>query len=101
MLDKLEAKEKVCEYLLSKYPGAADNWAIHEKTLDQPYGWVFFYDHKRYIQENDRRARLAGNGPILVDRTDGTIRQFGTADPLQFYLNEYERQKGYEFTKLE
>lgn len=92
MIDKAAARKKAREYLLKKAPGHAENWAIHDRTLDKPYGWIFFYDHRRYVEEKDRRSRLAGNGPILVENESGAVHQFGTAEPLDFYLSQFEQK---------
>jgi hypothetical protein len=39
---------------------------------------------------------LAGNGPILVLKEDGSIHVFGTALPVDDYLKEFEKNIGIE-----
>ena len=53
-----------------------------EHTMKRPYGWVFFYQGKE--------GRLLGNAPIIIDRVNGELRATGTAEPIGYYLKEYE-----------
>lgn len=39
------------------------------KTVEMDRGWVFFYEANRYLETCDELARLAGNGPVFVNRT--------------------------------
>jgi len=54
-----------------------------------PVGWVFFYDSKVHQETNSVSDALAGNAPILVDRSDGTLHMTGTAQPIQKYVDQY------------
>ena len=59
-------------------------------TRTKPYGWVFFWNSREFIDTKDRRKALAGNTPIIVDRIDGELRVMGTASPVEDSLAEYE-----------
>jgi hypothetical protein len=49
-----------------------------EKTQALPYGWVFFYNSKEFIADPTNFSEaLAGNVPILVERTNGELRVLG------------------------
>jgi hypothetical protein len=63
---------------------------MREYTLSKPYGWVFFYQSRQYVQTRDDAHRLCGNAPIIIDRYDGEIRITGTAHPIEHYLMMYE-----------
>ena len=63
---------------------------LKEKTVKRPYGWVFFYDSRRYRASGVSQDLVAGNAPILVDRMNVEIRVIGTAHPLETYLVQYE-----------
>jgi hypothetical protein len=65
---------------------------LDDLTIEKNYGWIFFYDSRRHIETKDDRFLLAGNGPILVRKADGSVREFGTARPLDYYIAEYERE---------
>jgi len=61
-----------------------------EHTLDKPYGWVFFYQGREYLESKDSMRMLGGNAPLIFNRVDGEIRVTGTAYPLSEYLASYE-----------
>jgi hypothetical protein len=41
------------------------------------------------LESGDLRDSLAGNGPLLVDKRSGALRQAGTAHPVEHYLAAY------------
>jgi hypothetical protein len=61
-----------------------------EKTIAKPYGWIFFYQSKEFLDDGIQSAALYGNAPIIVDRSTSELRLTGTARPLEEYLAEYE-----------
>jgi Immunity protein 35 len=63
------------------------------KKLDGPFGWVFFYNSRAYIESGNISAMLAGNSPFLIDSYDGTLHVLGTAYPVEQYLAEYGRSR--------
>ena len=63
---------------------------VKEHTRKRPYGWVFFYQSRKYLASGQNGDRLAGNAPILVDRVNGELRVTGTARSVEKYLAEYE-----------
>ncbi len=63
---------------------------VREATLKRPYGWVFFWQSRAYLETRDWKKMLGGNAPIIVDRVNGEVRVTGTALPLEKYLAEYE-----------
>jgi hypothetical protein len=64
---------------------------VREATIAKPYGWVFFYQSKEFLDEGIWSAQLAGNAPILVDRQTFELRVTGTAKPVEQYLSDYEK----------
>ena len=56
-----------------------------DATLERDFGWVFFYG------PDDMSILIAGNAPIIVDRTSGSVHVTGTAPPLEQYLETYAR----------
>jgi immunity protein 35 of polymorphic toxin system len=63
---------------------------IRELTIAKPYGWIFFYQSKEYLDNKTQSAMLAGNAPIIVNRNTHELRLTGTARPLEEYLAAYE-----------
>jgi len=64
---------------------------LHDSAIDKPYGWVFFYQSKRYVESGDLTHSLFGNSPIVINRFTNELRVTGTARPLEHYLDTYER----------
>src|SRR5215472_7912682 len=62
-----------------------------DATIVKPYGWVFFYNTRRFLETGEFLARLGGNAPILIEKATGTVYVTGTAHPLDYYLADYER----------
>jgi hypothetical protein len=45
-----------------------------QATIENEYGWIFFYDSEQAIKYGDVKSALVGNFPILVERGGGQIR---------------------------
>src|SRR5437870_2541560 len=70
-----------------------DPFIINEKcTIEKPFGWVFFYNSKRYLETGENSYRLAGNGPVIVNKYEASVEFFGTNRPPEEILAEYERK---------
>jgi hypothetical protein len=63
---------------------------IREATIAKPYGWIFFYQSKEYLETGNFLEQLVGNAPIIVN-IHGELGLTGTAFPLEHYLAEYEK----------
>ena len=61
---------------------------IDEYTQEESFGWVFFYQSKKYLETGDFRHALAGNAPLIITRT-GELHVTGTAEPLERYLERF------------
>jgi len=57
-----------------------------EHTITKPYGWVFFYQSKKYLADKRFSDKLVGNAPIIVDRVNGELVVTGTAKKIEDYL---------------
>jgi hypothetical protein len=55
-------------------------------------GWLFYYQSEEYIRTGNPSAMLAGNGPVLVSRADGSHVQVGAGAPFEISLVEAERK---------
>ena len=65
---------------------------VRELTVAKPYGWIFFYESKQFLDTGDDLTALVGNAPILVTRDTLELRITGaTAWPLEHHLAEYEK----------
>jgi hypothetical protein len=92
VLTKREALELVSE-LLQPMGNARDSFVVVDKhTIEKSFGWVFFYQSKRFVETGEFRYRLAGNGPVIVNREREIVEFFGTDRPPQNVSQEYERK---------
>ena len=86
-----EALNLVEEYLLKNWVLEEDSAVILEdKTIEQDFGWVFFYESKNYIETGDYADMLMGNAPIIVNKSSGDIHITGTAEPIEVYIDRYK-----------
>ena len=92
MISRSYAEHLATEYLarMSKLSGF-ELMLMEAQTLEWDFGWVFFYNSKAYMLTGDPLHLIAGNAPFIVDKRDGSIHETGTAEPVEFYLERYER----------
>ena len=94
MIDKATAEKMVADYVNASYHVDGDELiVVDEATIEKDYGWVFFYTSRRFLETGDICYMVAGNGPIIVDRQNGTMIQLGTALPVKEYIEEYEANR--------
>jgi hypothetical protein len=74
---------------------AAHYIILEQHTREEPFGWIFFWSDRRYIETEDPKYFVAGNGPVVVLRTTGKIMGLPGRDDLNKkiqqlskYLNE-------------
>jgi len=58
---------------------------------EHEFGWVYFYDGSIHVATGSVSDAVAGNAPLIVDRTDGKLYITGTALPIEHYLQEFRR----------
>ena len=66
---------------------------LDDQTIERNFGWVFFYQSREFLDTGDYSLQLAGNCPLIVDRRDGAMHVAGTAQPIEYYIEEYERRR--------
>jgi hypothetical protein len=93
MIDYPAARLLVQDRLSLKGPPASgDEWIIlDERTIGRDWGWVFFYDSRRYQETGESRFLVADNSPYLVRREDGSLFQTGTSYPIEEYIKDFEQ----------
>ena len=62
---------------------------IDQLTERKPYGNIYYYNSKDYIDTWDSQYELL-TAPFLVEKATGRVVNFGTARSLEFYLEQYE-----------
>jgi hypothetical protein len=92
MLTKTEALEIVSKRL-QQMSTPADPFVVVEKnTIEKPFGWVFFYNSKKFVETGESRYRLAGNGPVIVNKHNSSVEFFGSSKPPLETVAEYEQK---------
>ncbi len=92
MLTKPEALELVSKKLLQMSTSDDPFVVVDTDTIERPFGWVFFYNSKKFLETGEFTFRLAGNGPVIVDKHGGTVEFFGVSRPPLEIVEEYERK---------
>jgi len=63
---------------------------IDQLTIKKPYGNIYYSENKEYFNTGDFKHHIV-TGPFLVEKETGRVVNFGTARPLEFYVDEYEK----------
>jgi Immunity protein 35 len=63
---------------------------LPESTIERPFGWVFFYNSRRFVETGELSSQFAGNAPLIVNRYTGAVVNTGTAYPPEHYISAYE-----------
>lgn len=91
MLNKSDACRLVSKYL-EEIKVKFKLKIIDEATIEQDFGWVFFYT----IDSDDENVRLGGNGPLIVDKDLEKVFQAGSRLPIEDYISLYKKYRGDE-----
>ncbi|WP_338827287.1 YrhB domain-containing protein [Bradyrhizobium sp. 27S5] len=90
MLRISEALELVSKQLELRSPDDVQYVVVESSTIEKPFGWIFFYQSKEFLETGIFMHRFAGNGPVFVNKATGEVDFFGSAAPLEIILAEYE-----------
>ena len=93
-LTQSQARELVARQLdaFPDYDDLGGCVILDEHTIERSWGWVFFYNSRKYVETNEFEHALFGNAPYIVNRFDGSMHVTGTARPTEHYIAEYESQ---------
>ena len=65
MLTLKEARTIALAHLPAAEPGI-ELVILDAHTIAKPYGWVFFYNSKKFVESGDFLDSTVGNGPMVV-----------------------------------
>ncbi|MSP38630.1 MAG: hypothetical protein EXR70_09085 [Deltaproteobacteria bacterium] len=68
---------------------------LDEFTKEEDFGWVFFYESRRFVETQEVSDRLLGNSPIVVDRW-GRLHHVGTAGPASVLIEQLKLQGAFD-----
>jgi hypothetical protein len=93
-MTKEEEAELLERILNANYHEPDDSVVVlRERTIEKPYGRIYFYQSKSYLELGDDSFMLAGNGPVVF-MADGTRHHLGTARSPEAEIAEFERERG-------
>ena len=64
---------------------------IEESIREKPYGWIFYYQSKKYLETDSISYALAGNAPIIFEKETGRMVELGTGRPTEEFIELYEK----------
>jgi hypothetical protein len=67
---------------------------LEEYTIVKPYGWIFFYNSRQFVETKNWLYALGGNGPAVVERDSGRVTLLGSAHPPEDEIGRFERERG-------
>jgi hypothetical protein len=104
MTAKFEADTAVLAYLrnielemdsfgsaLPENESRSSNRLAVTRADEYDFGWVYFYNSAEYTETGDVLSSLAGNAPLIVDRTTCKLYSTGTAHPIEHYVEEFRQ----------
>ena len=65
---------------------------IEDDTIERDWGWVFFFTSRLWRDTGDPRYENHGEGPLIVNRYDGSVHTTGTSHPSEYYVTRYETE---------
>lgn len=65
---------------------------LEDKTVEKDFGWVFFYNTKRFLETHDRKYMMPGNAPFVVEREDGSVHFLFSSVPPNQAIEKYEKE---------
>ena len=93
MIDRSAARSIATAYTRGICPPDDELVISDDDTIETAYGWVFFYDSKRFLETGAFEYMLAGNGPPLVEKSDGSVHPLTSALPVDEAIRDYERAR--------
>jgi hypothetical protein len=69
-----------------------DLLVLKEKTIERPFGWVFFYVTREYEKTQDKKYLLPGTAPLVVLRANGHTDYLPTSIPPSRAIEIYEKR---------
>ena len=89
------SRDKALEIAVKKVadlPRSNECIIVEEDTIEKPFGWVFFYTTKKFVETKDKKFIRPGNGPIVVERSNGKVTHLPSSIPPKRAIEEFERR---------
>ena len=86
----LDDAYSLVEAEFTEFGSDADPVIVKDATQEFPWGWVVFYQSRRFLETSEIRHAFTGNAPYIVNKRSGDIEVTGTAQPVEVYIRKYE-----------
>lgn len=95
MIMTLPEAKKLAMAALCKMSGRseADLAFVDALTSCKRYGWVLFYNSRRFVETGNELEGFGGNGPVVVLH-DGAIHFLGSEREGDVAIATFEREQG-------
>jgi Immunity protein 35 len=70
-----------------------NDFVIVDDFIERHYGWVFYYQPKKFIETGEIQYSILGNSPVLINKEDGSMYDLGTHRSIESALRDYESGK--------
>lgn len=78
------------QYLLRLAQQWGEQLVLISDPLETSATFAFGYNTADFVTTGNYIYALAGNGPLMVSKLTGEIKQAGTARPAEHYIREFE-----------
>ena len=86
-----DARAAVIHQLCRRSVGGPEGIAIIDsETVEKPYGWIFFYNSRRYVESGELVYALVGQGPVVVVAETGEVIELGSAYAADVAIKQLE-----------
>ncbi|XRE43147.1 hypothetical protein ACIVBQ_001351 [Tenacibaculum discolor] len=63
----------------------------YDDIIKKPYGNIYDFTSKKFFETQEEKYAVLGDAPFLVENETGKVISFGTAYPLEYYIDLYEK----------
>ena len=89
MITRKQAEDIVMAELARRGAGE-DVVIVDEDTVERPFGWLFVYNTRQFLETRRIADSLVGNDPWIVDRRDGSLHEGRTSQTIEQIIEAYE-----------
>ena len=89
MLTKDQCRELALKHLGIQNERESKTRILDKETLEFAFGWVFYWQSKKFLETGDIMFMYVGNAPVLVDKLKGTAQYTGTFAPTEHFIDMY------------
>ena len=87
-----EQAKQIATTAIQSIANGHDFVIVSDQTIERPFGWVFFYTTRQYLETDNPSYIVPGNGPLIVLSSDGSHEWLSTAMPPQKAIEVYEKK---------